>query len=466
MLTDLSFIQTGKPWRPEDKDEKDRLAEHERNRRLYNGEHEAVFPKFSAYLKDKIDDDKKVAIIIGLAKTATKEYINFLIGEAPEIKAPAVYDLPDYEVITDASRDGIGLFEITQDGIVAQNPENCYMVVAPGNIRKVQAYVFFQEFERDGESGKKSKYVKFTIHQPGVIQHLVYDIRDNKLGEPQDLANFPQFSGLKVDVEGKQWPGLNELLIVRMDNILTSDRYYGQSDYTLEIYSKLEALDLAFSRRAEVLAKFSRPKPMAPLGAFNFDHAKRKYTWKTEEAIIVDKDEPPAQYLTWQAQLEDVQKEIDGLYKQLLKDFALTDDDEVNKAESGTAIRLKQSETLAKVRWLASSYKKAVAQALSLKSKLDVALEVPNAQAFEPSDVQVQLKDGIPEDPMETAQIAAIWDAMGALSLERKLVLQGLKEGTEAFETELQRLKAARPAAPESPETLPQIELLPLAEEG
>jgi hypothetical protein len=465
MLTDLSFIQTGKPWKPEDKDERDRLAEHEKNRKLYNGEHEAVFPKFAAYLKDKIDDDKKVAIIIGLAKTATKEYINFLIGEAPEIKAPVVYETPDYEVITDASRDGIGLFEITQDGIVAQNPENCYMVVTPGNIRKVQAYVFFHEFEQES-SGKKLNYVKFTIHQPGTIQHLVYEVKDGKLGDPQSLASFPQFAGLKVDGEGRQSPGVDELLVVRIDNILTSDRYYGQSDYTPEIYSKLEALDLAFSRRAEVLAKFSRPKPMAPLGAFNFDHAKKKYTWKTEDAIIVEKDEPPAQYLTWQAQLEDVQKEIDGLYKQLLKDFALTDDDEVNKAESGTAIRLKQSETLAKVRWLASSYKKAVAQALSLKSKLDMALEVPNAQAFEPSDVQVQLKDGIPEDPMETAQIAAIWDAMGALSLERKLVLQGLKEGTEAFEKELQRLRAAQPAAPESPEALPQIELLPLAEEG
>jgi hypothetical protein len=40
---------------------------------------------------------------------------------------------------------------------------------------------------------------------------------------------------------------------------------------------------------------------------------------------------------------------------------------------------------------------------------------------------------------------------MGAISLERKLILQGLKEGSEAYETELERLKATQPKAIEEP---------------
>ena len=104
MLTDTDWIADGKPWPPEDKDEAVRRAEHVKNRLLYRGDHEAVFPKLAAYLKDKEDDDKKVPIIIGLAKTATKEYLNFIIGEPPEIDAPTLYDIPDYEVLTDASR--------------------------------------------------------------------------------------------------------------------------------------------------------------------------------------------------------------------------------------------------------------------------------------------------------------------------------------------------------------------------
>lgn len=461
MLTDLNWIRPGAPWPPEDTHESARIAEHIMNRRLYNGEHEAVFPKFAAYLKDKLDDDKKVSIIIGLAKTATRCYLDLLIGEAPDIKAPTIYEVPDYEVCTDVSRDGIGLFEITQDGIVAQNPETCYIVVTPGNIRKVQAYVFFQKFEQ-ALNGKILSYVKLTIHLAGTIQHLVYELNDGKLGENIPLASFPQFAGLVVGDEGKQSTGVPELLVVRMDNILTSECYYGQSDYTPEVHRKLEALDISHSRRALVLAKFVHPKIMAPASAMTFDHAHQTWNWKNEEVLLVDPTDPPAQYLTWDARLEDVQREIVELYKQLLKDLSLTDDDEVNKAESGTAIRLKQSETLAKVRWLASAYKKAIANVFSLKSKLDVAVGVEGAVAFEPSAVQVSLKDGIPDGPMETAQAALLWDQMGAISMERKLVLQGFKEGSGAFDKELERLKGAQQAQQQAAPAAPTIELPPM----
>jgi len=462
MLTNLDWIADGKPWPPEDADEKARLTEHAKNRLLYNGDHEAVFPKLAAYLKDKEDDDKKVPIIIGLAKTATKEYLNFIIGESPEIDAPAIYDLPDYEVLTDASRYGLGALEISQDRIVAISPENFYIVVEPGNIQQASAYVIFATFkqmEGDGDKKKEHEYVKFTTHTKGQIQHVIYEIiasetinvpgvvvgSGKKLAGPIPVKSFKQYGYLDVDDEGKQATGVDDLLVVRIDNILTSDLYYGQSDYIPEIYSKLEALDLAYTQRAVVLRKFTHPKPMAGQSAFTFDHAKQKYLWKSEEAIILDAGEQPAQYLTWQAELGAVEVEIRDLYKQLLKDFSLTDDDEVNKAESGTAIRLKQSETLAKVRWLASEYQKKVPIIYSLKSKIS------KEASFEPEMVQVSLRDGIPNDPKEEAEIASLWYAAGAMSIEAMLEARGLKEGSEAFDKELARLKAAQPAAPEAP---------------
>ena len=421
MLTDLDWIADGKPWPPEDADEKARLTEHAKNRLLYNGDHEAVFPKLASYLKDKEDDDKKVPIVIGLAKTATKEYLNFIIGEPPEIDAPIIYDLPDYEVLTDASRYGFGALEISQDRIVAISPENFYIVVEPGNIQRASAYVIFATFkqiEGEGDKKKEHEYVKFTIHTKGQIQHVVYEITTSdsglanvpgatsgsgkKLAGPLRVKDFEQFGYLDVDGEGKQATGVDDLLVVCINNIMTSDRYYGQSDYIPEIYSKLEALDLAYTQRAVVLRKFTHPRPMAGSSAFIFDHAKQKWVWKSEEAIILDAGEQPAQYLTWQAELGAVEAEIRDLYKQLLKDFSLTDDDEVNKAESGTAIRLKQSETLAKVRWLASEYQKKVPITFSLKSKIS------KDASFEPDKVRVTLKDGIPDDPMETANLRNI----------------------------------------------------------
>ncbi len=53
---------------------------------------------------------------------------------------------------------------------------------------------------------------------------------------------------------------------------------------------------------------------------------------------------------------------------------------------------------------------------------------------------------------METAQVTQFWDAMGAVSLERKLVLQGFEEGSDAFKTELQRLQDSQQrSVPDAP---------------
>jgi hypothetical protein len=75
------------------------------------------------------------------------------------------------------------------------------------------------------------------------------------------------------------------------------------------------------------------------------------------------------------------------------------------QAESGTALRIRLIPSLSKVRKFSSALKVAIPQVQSLKSKLDAALQVEGAQAYEPEEVTVRLKDGIPDDPMERAQI-------------------------------------------------------------
>jgi hypothetical protein len=74
-------------------------------------------------------------------------------------------------------------------------------------------------------------------------------------------------------------------------------------------------------------------------------------------------------------------------------------------AESGTALRIRLIPTLSKVRKFATALKVAIPQVQSLKSKLDAALGIEGSQAYEPEDVTVHMQDGIPDDPMERAQI-------------------------------------------------------------
>lgn len=347
---------------------------------------------------------------MGVAETATSAYCDLLLGEAPDIDSPKIYPLPDEELYIDVSRYGVGLLEVSESGIGTVNPESCYMVINPSDIRDVTAYVIFHEFQIPAiEPGKPSKqYVKFTIHQPGTIQHLVYLIKDSKLKQQIPLTEFTEYAGLEVDGDGVQQTGIDEMLIVRVDNALSSDRYYGRSDYSPSVHSLIEALDLAFARRAEVLAKFSRPVPMVPESAMQFDHAKNMWVFKTNNAIMLREGQPTAAYLTWPAALDDVNVEIQDLFSQLLMKLkisrVLLADENAGTAESGTALKLRLLPTLSKVRKFASSYKRIVPVAFSLMSKLEVALGFPNAIAFEPEDVTITLYDGIPNDEKELAQ--------------------------------------------------------------
>jgi hypothetical protein len=331
-------------------------------------------------------------------------------------------------------------------------------VTAPGNIRKVTHYVFFTQFKVD-----KLEYVKFTIYGKGFIQHLIYEILEDKLGAPIPLedkgagvwsyTSFPAFSGLVLDAEGKQNTGVDDILIVRLDNALSSERRYGRSDYTPSVCSLIEALELAFARREEVLAKFARPVFMAPESAYNhFNHAKQVWEIRTDEPLMVEPGSVEAKYLTWQAELGAVENAIKDKMDQLLQMMDLVKQEELGQATSGTALAFRLLPTRSRVRKFATGLKRAIPKVLSLKSKLDVALEVPDAVAFEPSDVSVKMQDGIPSDPKETNQWVSMAYTSGYMSLVAAVAKgQDLEPGSKALQAEVERIKLERAMNPVMP---------------
>ena len=416
MLTDLSFVADGQPWPPEDADEAARLKEHAFMRQIYNGLHEKVFPRYIAYLADQTKDSKKQKIILDWPELATDSYINLLLGEEPEIVAGNRDDLPDLpadQAFIDVSRYGIGLFEVSDAGIQALNPENCYIVVTPGNIQLPQAFVFFHIWkEKESQSGKEKEieYIKFTVHQPGKIRHLIFLISpgagltksEKKLSGPLPLGDFPAYAGLEVDAEGYQFPPVEDMLVVAVNNKLSSERYYGQSDYKPSIISLIESLELLFAQRAEVLAKFTSPTPVVPESATVFDHSKKEWVYKPGQAIITKPGDPSPSLMVWQAELGAVDRAIEQSMDQLLQMLQLSRVLLVGQgqgtAESGTALRIRLIPTLSKVSKCARAAEKAIPAVLHLWSQLHLP-EIPI------EEIEVKLKDGIPDDPMEEANV-------------------------------------------------------------
>ena len=416
MLTDISFVADGQPWPPVDADEATRLKEHAFMRQIYNGLHEKVFPRYITYLADAPKDSKKQKIILDWPELATDSYLNLLLGEEPEIVAGSRNDLPTLptdQAFIDVSRYGIGLFEVSDDGIQALNPENCYIVVTPGNIQKQQAFVFFHTWkETEVQNGKEKEieYIKFTIHQPGTIQHLVYLISpgsgltnsEKKLNGPLRLADFPGYANLKVDADGYQYPPVEDMLVVAIQNKLSSERYYGQSDYKPSILSLIESLELLFAQRAEVLAKFTSPVPIVPESATVFNHSTQEWEYKAGQAIITKPGDPSPSLMVWQAELGAVDRAIEQSMDQLLQMLQLSRvllaGQGQGTAESGTALRIRLIPTLSKVSKYARAAEKAIPAVLHLWSQLhppEILVE----------DIEVKLKDGIPDDPMEEANV-------------------------------------------------------------
>jgi hypothetical protein len=417
MLNDLSFIADGKPWPPEDADEVARLQEHALMRQVYNGLHEKIFPRYVAYLADSAKDSKKQVIILDWPELATSSYLNLLFGEEPEVKAGDRTDLPkrpDNEVFVDRSRYGHGLYEVSDETITAINPENVYLVVQPGNIRNVTAHVIFSQFKQE-----KQEFVKFTIHTKGQIQHIVFEFAHGKLSGPVDLKAFPAFASLQTDSIGIQKPKVDDTLIVHVHNVITSERYYGRSDYRPSILSLIESLELSFAQRDEVLAKFTSPTPVIPESASVFDHSLQEWVYKPGQAIAVQAGDITPSLMVWQAELGAVEKAIEQKMDQLLQFLQLSKvllaGRDAGTAESGSALRIRLIPTLSKVSLAARAAEEAITKVLNLWSQL----HPPEILA---DQITIDLQDGIPDDPLETANVNNIQaQTLGSLTTARIL---------------------------------------------
>ena len=471
ILTDLSWLANGRPWPPSDNDEFNRLAEHRRNRAIFNGQHDLIFSKYAQFLKDRALSEKKLVIILDWPRNATSKLLSLTTGDAPDITIDGNEDLDDIihclpdtlnEASTDWSRYGLGVFELSKNPdetprIEAWNPENIFIVCKKGDIRTVQAYVLHYYFVVDSRT-----YLKVKIHYTGRIVHQLYEIVDAKpekqnptisgvyantygsaanpqapgtaqlkqvimsgnLRGPLPLESFFPDSGMT----GTEWEedlGLEGFAVFVMNNMLTTERYYGRSDYGPDVQSLLESLELAFARRQLTLATFSQPTPIVPESACTYDHALQRYSYKPGEAIIEsgEGESSSARMLVWDAQMPAVNSQIEDLMNQLIVMLDLSHEllaeKNTGKAPSGTALRIRLLPTLAKVKRLRSALDKVVPELLSAAS------EISGNGPVDEDAVNIAWKDGIPEDPLEVANGRSINASMISGLMLARIIDQG-----------------------------------------
>jgi len=464
MLTSLSFLMQGQAWPPPT--EAERLERYAQNRLLFEGKHELVYKDWIRLLRE--DQQATLEMVLNWHKRLTLLFADLLLGEPPRITA-GDKDSPEqeaaeriiedngfinvaYEVAIDVSRYGTGIFKVRYDRraiIEGQQPAIWFPVVKPDNIKDIQAHVLAWTYEEDTQERGKTvtkKYLQTEIHEKGKITTAKYPIENNTIG--------PAIEQTETET------GVDEFLVVPVNNVLTTDRVTGLDDYS-DLDSIIQELEVRIAQISRILDKHADPNMYGPDTALEHDPATGQWGYRGGGKYFpVGQGEQPPGYVTWDGQLEAAFRQIDLLMEQL---YILSETSaaafgqlKAGLAESGTALKRLMMAPLAKVNRIRLRFDPALKEVLWLASLLEKAQGMSGAVVLE--DIHIDWKDGLPDDEQELTQNETQRYTAGLTSLESSLRrLYGL-EG-EALQEEIDRIRGEQ--AGQGATELPAITLPP-----
>lgn len=299
--------------------------------------------------------------------------------------------------------------------------------------------------ERKPEPQRDLVYRLVEEHEVGHITRTLYEGAASRLGSPVSLDKVVEFADLEENVD----TGLDEPTLYRWNN-----KPGGESDLA-GLEALLDRYDEGWSILFDKLRK-STPVSFAdselfddngradlggiiPLRRGNLSRA-----MGDEPKNMVETVQPELQAAETIAVLDRMRQEIfmDAGYS--LSSYGL---DVNGTADSGTALRLKQTRTIqtanAKAWEATEAMKNALACAMCWQ---DGGSKVKD---YRP---EVKLADPMPRDEQEEAQVAALWSSQEAISLEEMIRTRRPEWNDKAVEEEAKRIRAdTQPPTPTQP---------------
>ncbi len=455
-LTDLSWLERGTQFPPAS--EEPRMLRYARNRQLWKGQHSEVLGDFYKILRE----DKKALfeVVVNWHKRLSLLWADLMLSESPrfldgedanqaaggeELDSPAKAakpsDPPDateamtppeppqkdpaaierqqhidrlvgkddnayvntlYKLSLDRSRYGDALLKITlgEEGAQfwAQPPHYWFPIVDPNNLAVFTSHVLAWTFKQG-----KDTFLRVEIHEKGLIQHRVYQLEGNFIGEELPIGNFDP----RVPT-GIEYTKIDDFLVVPFPGLVPSDEIFGEDDYN-DINSLVQALEQRASQINKILDKHSDPSMYGPSDQLETDEDGNTVFRAADRYFEVDPGDDPPGYVVWEAQLEYAFKEMETILHQLYiiseTSPAAFGQIESGLAESGSALRRLMLAPLAKVARITMTFDPSAKRAIKIAAELERAHghdtpEIPS--------VNIQWQDGLPADPKEQAEVEQI----------------------------------------------------------
>jgi hypothetical protein len=417
MLTSLDFLEEKQPWPP--KGEEDRLALYEENYCLRENDVNRVWPDLNKYLRD--DKPKELDFWLGYPALVTKKTCDLIMGEPCKALLPKtnrkdnpkqpilddVYTSLRYrqvlwEQATDIDSLGDAVQKVYRDAhgnvkVATINPKHWFPIIKEGTY-EVEYHVLAFIRERI-ENDEEKHYLEVEIHSPSFIEHRIYELNKSEIlgGKRLDWAGWSP--GIK-EIEPNE---AGEFLVIIASNQKSGGSCYGKSSYGRDFKDVLRKLIIRYATPNHVLDVFGKPTITGPKEYQDYDPVTKKMVFRPGQYLGINPDPHTVavypQALVWDAHLTEGRNEREDLRNELfniseMSPILFSANALAGAAESGTAIRLRLINTLAKTARIREVIDSAATKALRVVGLLlGVDFDL----------VYFEWKDGLPEVEQEKA---------------------------------------------------------------
>jgi len=406
-LTSLNFLDKGESFPPPSQSE--RLEDYRINEAKFSGVlniDKKGYGQFVQLIGNKFNV-VSYNTLINFYRLVSKKTADLLSVEPPDFVSDTAQDTVDeivknsnlkeriWESAIDADSKGTAIITarlIDEKGTLGvSQPKYWYPVVNPIDAKEILYHVMAWVVTLKDDNGDEKKELFYQIHEKGQYTEGVRDLDSGVIG---DL----------VGEEIVHKTGFSSFAIATGDNITTTSSVFGISSYH-DMYSLIDELQIRFEKIKHVLDKHSDPSMAGPTEALTFDEETGKYYFEIGQFYEENPDNKGSlRYITWDGKLEGSFREIEKIINLLAviseMGAALFDLDGQSKELSGIAIRLLYTNALTKVRRIRNKFDATYKHMVEMVSEVGYKTPV--------TDLSITWHDGLPNDPKEDAEIAAI----------------------------------------------------------
>lgn len=442
MLYNFEWLEPGQQFPPTC--ERDRIDRYYQNAQLFDGDHfgDPVFRTYGHRLVNPVEEYQRCAsrisqvignfdtvvsfpTLLNYQRLMTLKMADLVCGEFPKVSGAtpsenaAIRDVRDatdfdsklYATVIDLSRYGDAIWRVYKDydgrrNFTSWDPSQWFPVVRQDGTNSVQAHCLAWLENRSDNPDKPKWYAVVQIHSCDPKEFGHYTQKEYEMNSSGTVLR-------KLLKEEKVSTGLKCCGVSHLKAFAVTNTVYGYDDYmpldsiTAEIMARVGQI-------SGILDKHADPNITGPASMLELDPKTGEWVLKSGKFYAVSPGEEQPKYMTWDGQLSSAFKQLEFLINQLyiLSEMGaalLGGQDGSSQAISGTAMRFKMVNPLAKARRISNALTLPVRRMFSVLSysaevedEEDLTLPIPYGK------ISVFWKDGLPDDPRENIEMAKL----------------------------------------------------------